>query len=264
MNALSPPRIIPYPGLRPFEEKDHVIFFGRGVQFIQMLRKLEQIRFLAVVGSSGCGKSSVIRAGLLPAIRRGFLLGAEPWVIVPPVKPGHNPYRRLASALVRCAAPADSTQHDASLDQTTEELIFDTLRETDKGLLDSLAKLNFPPGTRILLVIDQFEELFYFLQSNGGRDKVASRDDGASFVRMLLRSCSEPNGRMLAVLTMRSDFIGNCEAFLGLPEAVSNSQFLVPRLDRHQMEEAIVRPGEVRTADFRPFMFEPYADVEAG
>ena len=121
MNPLSPRPMMPYPGLRPFEEKDYGIFFGREVQVIQMLRQLADRRFLAVVGSSGCGKSSLVIAGLLPAIRRGFLQETKDWVVGPPVKPGHDPYRRLASALARCAAPADPTRHEASQGQTTEE-----------------------------------------------------------------------------------------------------------------------------------------------
>jgi hypothetical protein len=256
MNLLSPRPPMPYPGLRPFEEEDYDIFFGREVQVVQMLRKLEDGRFLAVVGSSGCGKSSLVKAGLLPAIRRGFLHETENWVVVPPVKPGHDPYRQLASVLARCAAPADPTRHDANQAQRTEGLIFETLRETDKGLLDALAKLELTQATSIILVVDQFEELFAFRWTKEGRDKIAPRNDAASFVRMLLRSCSDSNRRVWVVVTMRSDFIGNCEAFLGLPEAVSRSQFLVPRLDRRQMEEAIVRPGEVRTPAFQPFTFQ--------
>jgi hypothetical protein len=246
---------LPYPGLRPFEEKDYDIFFGREGQVVQMLRQLEDRRFLAVVGSSGCGKSSLVIAGLLPAIRRGFLHETKDWIVVSPVKPGHDPYRRLASALVRCA-PADPTPRGASEDQTTEGLIFETLRETDKGLLDAVAKLGLTPATAIILVVDQFEEVFAFRWTKAGSDKVAPRNDAASFVRMVLRSCSDPNGHMWVVLTMRSDFIGNCEAFLGLPEAVSRSQFLVPRLDRKQMEEAIVRPGTVRMSPFQAFTFQ--------
>src|SRR6516225_4359936 len=79
MNPPSPPPPMPYPGLRPFEEKDHAIFFGREVQVFEMLRQLEDRRFLAVVGSSGCGKSSLVKAGLLAAIRRGFLQETKDW-----------------------------------------------------------------------------------------------------------------------------------------------------------------------------------------
>jgi hypothetical protein len=248
--------LIPYPGLRPFEEKDYEIFFGREIQIIQMLRQLEHRRFLTVVGASGCGKSSLVMAGLLPAIRRGFLQESKNWLVVPPVKPGRDPYRRLASALSGCAALADLARCDATQSQRTEEVILDALRETDKGLLDALAKLEIAPAANVILVVDQFEDLLAFRWTKAGDDKVAPRNDAASFVRMLLRSCSDPNERVWVVTTMRSDFIGDCEAFLGLPEAVSRSQFLVPRLDRNQMEEAIVRPGEVRRAAFQRFTFE--------
>src|SRR4030095_7776229 len=102
----------------------------------------------------------------------------------------------------------------------------------------------------------QLGGFFLFRPPPASRDDVASRDEAAAFVRMLLRCSSDPEARVWVILTMRSDFIGNCEAFLGLPEAVSRSQFLVPRLDRGQMEQAIRRPGEVTDAGFRPFTFE--------
>ena len=90
----------------------------------------------------------------------------------------------------------------------------------------------------LLIVVDQFEELFGFRRfeaeaaSKGAR--VASRDEAATFVRLLLRACAEPESRIAVVITMRSDFIGDCDAFLDLPEMVSRCQFLVPRLDRDQ------------------------------
>jgi energy-coupling factor transporter ATP-binding protein EcfA2 len=141
---------MPYPGFATFRREDYGVFFGREIQVIQMLRQLEVGRFLAIVGSSGCGKSSLVMAGLLPAIRKGFLHGTKDWVVVPPVKPGHDPYRQLASTLARCAAPADlPTRHNACGGQTTEEFI-ETLRETDKGLLAALAKLVRSSGRRPL------------------------------------------------------------------------------------------------------------------
>ncbi|MGH6819757.1 MAG: hypothetical protein ACREDU_02715, partial [Methylocella sp.] len=109
---------------------------------------------------------------------------------------------------------------------------------------------------KVMLVVDQFEELFAYRRRGAHREDVISRDEAAGFVKLLLRSCAEPEGRVRVVLTMRSDFIGDCEAFLGLPEAVSQSQFLVPRLDRSQMEEVITRPGEVGDLGFQSFTFE--------
>ena len=71
---------MPYPGLRPFEAEDEPLFFGREAQVSAMLHQLEDHRFVAVVGSSGCGKSSLVRAGLLPVIHEGFLLGTSDWL----------------------------------------------------------------------------------------------------------------------------------------------------------------------------------------
>ena len=97
---------MPYIGLRPFESEDEPIFFGREAQVNAMLRQLEDDRLMAVVGSSGSGKSSLVRAGLLPAIREGFLLGCTDWLPVI-IKPGHEPYRRLALKLARALPPGE-------------------------------------------------------------------------------------------------------------------------------------------------------------
>ena len=107
-----------------------------------------------------------------------------------------------------------------------------------------------------LLVVDQFEELFAFRRQGPGREEAPSRDESAAFVSMLLRSSADENARVWVVLTMRSDFIGDCEAFLGLPERVSTSQFLVPRLDRRQMEEAIIGPASLHGVGYEPFTFD--------
>ncbi|RPI82343.1 MAG: hypothetical protein EHM42_09585, partial [Planctomycetaceae bacterium] len=89
----------PYPGLRPFLESDAPRFFGRGTQSGQMLQRLEDHRFLAVVGSSGCGKSSLVYAGLLPALKQGWLLGALPRWKMLKLRPGEAPIDNLAAEL---------------------------------------------------------------------------------------------------------------------------------------------------------------------
>jgi energy-coupling factor transporter ATP-binding protein EcfA2 len=257
MNLPNARLVMPYPGLRPFTTEDQPLFFGREAQVSAMLRQLEDDRFVAVVGSSGSGKSSLVRAGLLPAIHEGFLLGSTSWLSLI-FKPGSQPYQRLARELQRATrldekTPATSTNPPLNADEMS---CVPTLRQTDRGLVEALTSSGISPETNVMVVVDQFEELFAFRLANSSRDNVASRDEAAAFVRMLLRSSSDPKARVWVILTMRSDFIGNCEAFLGLPEAVSRSQFLVPRLDRGQMEEAIRRPGEVTDAAFRPFTFE--------
>lgn len=254
---MSTPLTMPYPGLRPFEAEDQPLFFGREEQVSAMLRQLEDHRFVAVVGSSGSGKSSLVRAGLLPAVREGFLLGTTDWRTLV-IKPGHQPYQRLVRALHRTkedAGNASAIPADDGPLTSAETLTLATLRRTDRGLLTAVDELAMSSENRIMVVVDQFEELFAFRRAGVNRDHVASRDEAAAFVGMLLRSAADPAGRVWAVLTMRSDFIGDCEAFLGLPEQISRSQFLVPRPDRRQMEEAIARPGTVEEGAFKTFTF---------
>lgn len=248
----------PYPGLRPFEKEDHPVFFGREAQVGALLTLLEDHAFVAVLGSSGCGKSSLVRAGLLPAVRDGFLLGTTNWCFVV-LKPGDQPYERLVRELARSLYSEDQNRSASPGDaQTTSKhsRILKTLLKSDRGLLDVINESEISPDTNVLVVVDQFEELFAFRRASAKRDLVVSRDEAAAFVNTLLSCCANAEGRIRVVLTMRSDFVGDCEAFLGLPETVSRSQFLVPRLDRGQMEEAITRPGTVNGA-FSPFTVEP-------
>lgn len=264
MNVATLPTLspsIPYPGLRPFEAADQPVFFGRESQISNILRQLEDHRFVAVVGSSGSGKSSLVRAGLLPAMREGFLFSVTDWVTLI-IKPGNVPYERLATALcqseetLQWPVPGDTEKEKKAL-SVDEALTLATLQKSERGLINALKDAGMAPNRHVMVVVDQFEELFAFRRAtSANRREVTSRDEAAAFVNMLLRSCEDPEARIWVVLTMRSDFIGNCEAFLGLPEAVSRSQFLVPRLNRKQMEEAIKRPGEIKLPAFRPFCFE--------
>jgi hypothetical protein len=149
------------------------------------------------------------------------------------------------------AALADPVETDVEAPEDVPVLA--TLRRSDRGLFLALEQGGLPAGAHVMIVVDQFEELFAFRRSGAEADRVATRDEAAGFVRLLLRSCAEPEAPIRVVVTMRSDFIGDSEAFLGLPEAISRSQFLVPRLDRAQLTEVITRPGAVRDAAFRSF-----------
>lgn len=256
MSASDHPLPMPYPGLRPFEAEDQPIFFGRDAQVSTLLRQLEDHHFVAVVGSSGCGKSSLVRAGLLPAVREGFLLGTLDWLILT-IKPGNQPYQNLAGEIATCSPRRNASDLDRRGRTSTEGgTILTALQDSDLGLLTALSESDVSPQTKVIIVVDQFEELFAFRRVGANRDTVASRDEAAGFVRMLLRSASDLADRIWVVLTMRSDFIGDCEAFLGLPEQISGSQFLVPRLDRVQMEQAITGPAAVDTGAFKPFAFD--------
>jgi len=244
---MSAPPASPYPGLRPFTSEEADRFFGRGQQVEELLAKLEERRFMAVVGVSGCGKSSLVRAGLVPAIEQGFLSSdARHWRIAQ-MRPSGDPYGRLGAALLTAQALGPERGDDAR----AAALLDAILRRGSLGLAQAVAASGLPPGTNLLLLVDQFEELFRFRTESAG---TAGANDADAFVRLLLDSAPPPRpgaaptdagAQVYVVLTMRSDFLGDCALFTGLPEAINDSQFLTPRLTREQYREAIEGPARL-------------------
>jgi conflict system STAND superfamily ATPase len=222
----------PFPGLRAFETEESLLFFGREVHTEALLRRLDEGRFLAVVGASGCGKSSLVRAGLLPALFRGYLVNATSRWRFAILRPGTSPIDALAAALAKggLLSPAQD------LAQLRE-----TLGATSGGLVEVVRKAGLAPGESLLVVVDQFEELFRFARESGPGDAASQ---ASLFVGLLLRAV-ESDVPIYVTLTMRSDYQGDCAQFPGLPEALNQSQYLVPRLTRDQRREAIVRPLEL-------------------
>ncbi len=223
----------PFPGLRPFQTEEDYLFFGRDDQIADLLRRLDRNRLVAVVGTSGSGKSSLVRAGLLPALLGGSMTQAGSAWEVAVMRPGGNPMQHLAQSLC-----------DAGLyDEGVEDMLFHlraTLSRSRRGLMEALRQSHLGPKTNLLLVVDQFEEIFRFNKSN-----TAQQDESIDFVNLLLEAASQSELPIYVVLTMRSDFLGECSAFLGLAEAVNNGEFLIPRLSRDQMQEAIQGPVRV-------------------
>jgi signal transduction histidine kinase/PAS domain-containing protein len=231
----------PYPGLRPFRREESIVFFGRDEQVDQLLAKLERSHFLAVVGASGCGKSSLVRAGLIPALMTGLMVsGGARWV-VSTMRPGDQPMRNLARALIDEGVVGGSA---AAVEQMPEFLMA-ALRRGPLGLAEILRDAPPPGRKRLLLLIDQFEEIFRFRREGGA-------DESDAFVELLLASARYGGIPIYVVLTMRSDYLGDCNLFAGLPEALNDSQFLTPRLTRDQRREAIEAPALVFDGKVEP------------
>ena len=159
------------------------------------------------------------------------------------MRPGNAPFSHLAAALLEVADDQDAS--DPRAVAFTEA----TLRSGPRGLLDAIQDMDFPPGTNVLLLVDQFEEIFRFRHRRGpartrssSRATADERNEAAAFVNMLLGTRAERDPSRYAVITMRSDFLGDCDAFHGLPEAINDCQFLVPRLRRDQLRETITGP----------------------
>ncbi len=218
----------PYPGLRPFQPDEAIKFYGRETHTAELLRRLGENRFIAVVGSSGSGKSSLVRAGLLPALHRGRLIGATSQWRICMMRPGDAPMQSLAAAL------AEQKVFSANEDEVRQALSRSSL-----GLARAVRESHFSPGESLLLVVDQFEELFRFVKERREQDGGA---EARLFVAALLDAADFSSAPVYVVLTMRSDFLGDCSQFPGLPEALNRSQYLIPRMTREQVRDAIEKP----------------------
>ena len=238
----------PFPGLRPFESDEEPIFRGRQQHANELLRRLAEHRFLAVVGTSGSGKSSLVRAGLLPALDRGYLAGTTSRWRIAVMRPGMAPIENLARALRGTDLPGKEAQQ-AGLDLTDAA----NLRSSSLGLVEAVREAGLTAGESLLVVADQFEELFRYQRR---MSEVDGGGDAALFVNLLLTAARRPDAPIYVVLTMRSDFLGDCAQFQGLPEALSESQYLIPRLTREQRRQAIEEPLKLFGATMTPQLVE--------
>lgn len=160
-------------------------------------------------------------------------------------RPGENPIGHLTDALNR----AEWLRADGRDLDTRRTLLDITLRDSSLGLVEVVRQARLQKGENVLVVIDQFEELFRFRQS---RTAQPSADDAVSFVRLLLDATRQNEQTIFVVTTMRSEFIGECMVFDQLPEAINAGQYLVPRMSRDAMREAIAKPAVVRGASIAP------------
>jgi regulator of protease activity HflC (stomatin/prohibitin superfamily)/energy-coupling factor transporter ATP-binding protein EcfA2 len=244
----SPTRTNPFPGLRPFELGEEHLFFGREGQSDELLTRLNRTRFLAVVGTSGSGKSSLVRAGLLPSLYSGLMQNASSGWRVAIMRPGSAPMANLAAALNQeDVFGVDPASDDAIIRTALTE---STLRRGALGLVEVTQQARMEPHENLLVVVDQFEELFRF--KTQATQKPAAEDEAAAFVKLLLGAVNQRAVPIYVVLTMRSDFLGDCAQFRDLPETLNDSQYLIPRLTREQLKSAIEGPVAVGGATMTP------------
>lgn len=228
-------KLSPFPGLRPFEPDEDHLFFGREKEIDDLLRRLRQTRFLPVIGASGSGKSSLVRSGLIPSLHSGFMVSAGSSWRVAILRPGEDPIGHLAASL----SASQVLGGDTKLAATGQVLINATLRRSTLGLVEAVRLARVPAHDNLVVVVDQFEEVFRFRRSRGTSGNSA---DTEFFVKLLLEASRQNDVPIYIVLTMRADFIGDCLEHPGLPEAINAGQYLVPRMTRREMRSAITGP----------------------
>ena len=235
-------RANPYVGLEPFGETDAAVFHGRSRLVRELLEHLRRVdeRLLVLVGPSGAGKSSVVRAGLLPAIRAGALPRSELWFTTS-MTPGHRPFESLEAALLRVAIDPPAT-------------LGELLRDGDRGIVRGCKRILADAGGVVMLVIDQFEELF---TSTTGED----RD---RFLRALAVAVEEPDGPLRLVATLRADFFDAPLRHPSFAPLIKRSSVVITPLAADELEEAITRPAGDVGVQFEPgLVAEIVADVNS-
>ncbi len=231
--------ICPYKGLSYFDEADADLFVGREILTSKLTERIlclssnespDQIHFLAIVGASGSGKSSLARAGLIPALRWNKA-SAEWQVFV--LTPADHPLESLAAAL---------TQGDPSV-AATAAFMDDLARDQRCLHLFASHKLGSAKNSRVLLLVDQFEEVFALCRSELER---------ASFIYNLLTAASEVNGPVMVVITLRADFYSYCANYSDLREALAKSQEYIGAMNDDELRRAIEEPALRGQWEFEP------------
>ena len=229
----------PYPGLRPFSQKDARFFYGRERHIGDLMDRLKKAHFISVLGESGCGKSSLVKAGLIPALTKGYMdeLGVI-WHTVE-MRPGRDPYTNLAYALLSNVMISNLFFPTVAAVEIKEKLddelrkLEKLLREGSKEIGKLLDEIDWPKDQQLLILIDQFEELFTYHSEN--------EDDAESFIALMLEASRHSN--VFVITTMRLEYLKDYSQFIGLAEAINNGIYLTPRLTRKELTEAIVFPA---------------------
>lgn len=243
--------ICPYTGLRAFTEEESLYFKGRDLQVDQITSLLEQNKFLMVTGASGEGKSSLIYAGLIPNARAGFFKAKYTNWIVANFSPERSPVNNMAEALAETFETNPSTietelrrGYSSLIDLYTSSDFYIEESDEEWQNLDGKGKKDRKRrAANLMIVVDQFEEFFTNPENFYNE---APSEDSQIVVNLILetaRIAIKRNLPVYVVCTMRSDYIGQCSAFRGLPEYIGFSQFFVPRLKRKDLKQVIEEPA---------------------
>jgi len=236
---LRPTARNPYKGLRAFGEADALDFFGREAITRQLIARLGEDRFVAVVGPSGSGKSSLVLAGLVPAIRRGALPGSTRWPIVE-MTPGGHPLEELEATLLRIAVNPPAS-------------LLEQLASDERGLCRAVKRVLPAGDCELVLVVDQLEELFTL---------VADEERRAHVLTVIERAVRDPRCRLRVVVTLRADFYDRPLRYRDFAELLGNRLVSLPPLAPDELERAIAAPAaSVGVALEQGLLAEIVADV---
>jgi WD40 repeat protein len=266
----------PYKALEYFTQEDAVFFYGRTALTDELIDKIRTQNFIAVLGASGSGKSSVLRAGLLDQLKRGQKLSrSDRWKYYDPFTPGEHPLASLKNAIGKEAqelrqfiqtSPSDlqdlrirppsplpppspptlggrrggtgvqSPPNLGDLGGEKDLCVHGSLSKGDLGGSPDLTTSPTVETERVVLVIDQFEECFTMCQDSQEREE---------FFKYLLETLEQAKHKLCLVLGMRADFLGKCVEYAQLAQKIDQHLVMVKPMSRQEIEEAITKPAEL-------------------
>lgn len=245
-------KLCPYPGLRPFSEEESIFFKGREEHIEKIISQLEEKKFVMLTGASGDGKSSLVYAGVIPNAKAGFFKAKFNNWLIADFRPERNPLKNLATVIAEKLGYFDVEHVEKELGSGFSSLVklyknsplyLDQNSEVWKNADEKGQKLLKRKAANLFILVDQFEEFFTNIENfNDGKTSLQSQ----AVVNLLLetaRIALVENLPIYIICTMRSDYIGQCASFRGLPEFIGFSQFFVPRLKRKELVQVIEEPA---------------------
>ncbi|MBE0676644.1 MAG: High-affnity carbon uptake protein Hat/HatR [Bacteroidales bacterium] len=220
----------PFPGLRPFSPEESDLFFGREGQSSEVVQRLLANKFVTVIGASGSGKSSLIFCGVIPHIRMSEAEKTGEWRSIS-FRPGTDPFGNFADAIAESGILPES-------DIPAGDSLKSIVREKEK-LSSLLSGHSGSAKGKIIIVIDQFEELFRYGKL-GSEERIKA--DTSKFIDLIVNCTLDKKNEIFFILTMRSDFIGECAHYQGLTQLINDSNYLIPHMTRDNYREVITGP----------------------
>ena len=227
----------PFPGLRAFRPEEGHLFFGRIESTMKVVTRLKENRFVSVIGASGSGKSSLVLSGVIPALLKENAEGKKSWSYLV-FRPALNPIDNLASELSALSAKAGFNQLPVST-------VAASLHNRSEGITGIVNKIRKNLRQQIVIVIDQFEEIFRYSPAS---TRGTLGDDATDFIDMIVSAVTQPEQGLHILLTIRSEYVSECSRFHSLTSLMNGSSYLLPQLNRDTIATVIEGPVKVSGA----------------
>jgi Novel STAND NTPase 1/WD domain, G-beta repeat len=238
----------PFPGSRPFSSAEDQLFFGRDKAVSELMEILLRRRFVALVGASASGKTSLIQSGVIPALLSDM---KKEWVPIY-IRPGKRPLESMVRSVQQVFSKKIS-EADVLSFLNSSKTIGDFIIEKGLG--------NY----YYFLVVDQFEELFTWPLA-AKRRKSGKNPDSLHFINHLMRLLDEEKPRIYLMLSVRSEFLDHCSSYRVLTEHLNRSKYLLPKMNRTDIKEAILEPirmaGTTVESGFEEYLLNDLEEVE--